>query len=160
VEAGLRIELTIISVPWVVWGFFKLITPFIDPLTREKLKFNEDTKLYVPAEQLWTENGGQLNFEYDHSVYWPTLSKICAEKRATLKERWEKAGKRYGESEVYLKGGNTANDEATALPLAPASDKTEVATINQGEVKLSNDTNTPSAVLESGKTETSPPKQE
>src|SRR6266487_2340725 len=93
VEAGLRVELTIISVPWVVWGFFKLITPFIDPLTREKLKFNEDTKIYVPAEQLWTENGGQLNFEYDHSVYWPTLSKICAEKRAALKERWEKAGK-------------------------------------------------------------------
>lgn len=143
-----------------MWGFFKLITPFIDPLTREKLKFNEDTKLYVPAEQLWTENGGQLNFEYDHSVYWPTLSKICAERRAALKERWEKAGKRYGESEVYLKGGNTPNDEVNPLPLAPASDKTEVATVSQGDVKLSNDISSPSAVLESDKTETSTPEEE
>lgn len=143
-----------------MWGFFKLITPFIDPLTREKLKFNEDTKLYVPAEQLWTENGGELNFEYDHSVYWPTLSKICAEKRAALKVRWEKAGKRYGESEVYLKGGNTPNDEDTALPPALASDVTKVATTNQGEVKLSDDASIASPVAEAGITETSPPKKE
>ncbi|PHH73518.1 hypothetical protein CDD82_5397 [Ophiocordyceps australis] len=26
----------IINVPWIVWGFFKLINPFIDPVTRDK----------------------------------------------------------------------------------------------------------------------------
>ncbi|KAI9788427.1 MAG: hypothetical protein M1833_003008, partial [Piccolia ochrophora] len=32
----------VINLPWFINGFFKLITPFIDPMTREKLKFNED----------------------------------------------------------------------------------------------------------------------
>jgi hypothetical protein len=107
-------------VPWVVWGFFKLITPFIDPLTKEKLKFNEDTSLYVPAEQLSTENGGKVTFEYDQSVYWPALTKLCAEKRAQARERWEKGGKRYGESESYIRGGAPAPGQLLQEPQAPA----------------------------------------
>lgn len=89
-----------------MWGFFKLITPFIDPLTREKLKFNEDIRQYVPPEQLWKEFGGDVDFDYDHATYWPVLLKVCEERRAERKARWEKAGKQYGESETYLKGGN------------------------------------------------------
>ena len=102
----MRLGLTISVVPWVVWGFFKLITPFIDPLTREKLKFNDDVRQYVPPEQLWKEFGGDVDFEYDHATYWPALLKICEERRAERKARWEKAGKRYGESETYLKGAS------------------------------------------------------
>ena len=93
-------------VPWVVWGFFKLITPFIDPLTREKLKFNEDMRQHVPPEQLWTEFQGDLEFDYEHETYWPALVKLCDEKRAAMKERWVKGGKLVGESEFYLKGGD------------------------------------------------------
>lgn len=102
--------LTLIVVPWVVWGFFKLITPFIDPLTREKLKFNEDVRQFVPPEQLWKEFGGDVDFEYDHVTYWPALLKLCEEKRAEQKARWEKAGKQYGESETYLKAGDDPKD--------------------------------------------------
>lgn len=87
-----------------MWGFFKLITPFIDPLTREKLKFNEDMSQYVPKEQLWTEFMGGLEFEYDHAAYWPALEKICAEKRASRTRRWEEGGKHIGEFEDYLSG--------------------------------------------------------
>ncbi|KAI1102399.1 CRAL/TRIO domain-containing protein [Jackrogersella minutella] len=95
----------IINVPWVVWGFFKLITPFIDPLTREKLKFNEDMTQFVPKEQLWAEfPGGELQFEYDHDVYWPALQRLCAEKRAEQVRRWEAGDKQIGEKEGYLKG--------------------------------------------------------
>jgi hypothetical protein len=93
-----------------VWGFFKLITPFIDPLTREKLKFNEDIRQYVPPEQLWKEFGGDVDFDYDHATYWPALLKVCEERRAERKARWEKAGKQYGESETYLKGGNVETE--------------------------------------------------
>ncbi|KAI0471119.1 CRAL/TRIO domain-containing protein [Xylariaceae sp. FL0804] len=111
----------IINVPWVVWGFFKLITPFIDPMTREKLKFNEDMAQYVPKEQLWTEfKGGQLEFEYDHSTYWPALQKLCAERHAESKRRWEAGGKQIGESEDYLKGGAPQG-------IAPPVDKTSEA---------------------------------
>lgn len=94
------------SVPWVVWGFFKLITPFIDPLTREKLKFNEDMRQYVPKEQLAAEfSDGDLQFEYDHSTYWPALMKLCAERREAKTQRWVAGGKLIGEHEDYLAGG-------------------------------------------------------
>ncbi|KAK0719633.1 hypothetical protein B0H67DRAFT_484476 [Lasiosphaeris hirsuta] len=94
----------IINTPWFVHGFFKIITPFIDPHTREKLKFNEDMTQYVPSEQLWTTFKGNLEFEYDHSVYWPALMKLCTERREARKQRWIAGGKHIGESEDYLSG--------------------------------------------------------
>ncbi|ETN44814.1 uncharacterized protein HMPREF1541_09689 [Cyphellophora europaea CBS 101466] len=93
------------NVPFYIWGFFKLITPFIDPLTREKIKFNEDSGLHVPREQLLKESGGLVEFDYDHSVYWPALTQLADQNRAERKARWEKAGKRVGEYEMYLKRG-------------------------------------------------------
>lgn len=114
----------IINVPFIVWGFFKLITPFIDPLTREKLKFNEDMSQYVPKEQLWTEFNGGLQFDYDHSVYWPALMEMCEEKRIERKKRWEAGGKQIGETEDYLTGFTT---EGVAPPASAApTEKTEV----------------------------------
>lgn len=109
------------TVPWLVQGFFKIITPFIDPVTREKLKFNEDMKQYVPAEQLWSSDwNGDLDFEYDHETYWPALNDLCKQKREQKLTRWAAAGKAIGESEEYLTGGTdlsvtgfkyTANDK-------------------------------------------------
>lgn len=61
---------------------------------------------HVPPEQLWTEFEGDLKFEYDHEAYWPALIKMCEDKHAELQARWVKAGKNYGESETYLKGGD------------------------------------------------------
>ncbi|KAJ4256695.1 Phosphatidylinositol transfer protein (PITP) [Fusarium torreyae] len=96
----------IINVPWIVWGFFKIITPFIDPVTREKLKFNEDMKQYVPPEQLWSLDwGGDMDFEYDHETYWPALNELCRQKREEKFRRWEAAGKEIGESEDFMAGG-------------------------------------------------------
>ncbi|KAL2269002.1 hypothetical protein VTJ83DRAFT_3848 [Remersonia thermophila] len=108
----------IINMPWIVTGFFKLITPFIDPLTREKLKFNEDMANYVPQEQMWSEfSSGRLDFEYDHAVYWPALHKLCEERRESRWKRWLAAGGHVGESEDYLAG---ATEVGVAGPLAPA----------------------------------------
>ncbi|TKA29231.1 hypothetical protein B0A50_03741 [Salinomyces thailandicus] len=94
------------ELPWYVNTFFKLISAFIDPVTKEKMKFNEDMKQYVPAAQLWKAyQGGELNFEYDHAAYWPALAAETDKRRSAYRERWEKAGKRIGESEEYLRGG-------------------------------------------------------
>ncbi|KIW64680.1 hypothetical protein PV04_09598 [Phialophora macrospora] len=94
------------NVPFYIWGFFKLITPFIDPLTREKIKFNEDSGIHVPREQLLKESGGFVEFEYDHEIYWTALNDLCELKREEYRARWEKGGKRVGEYEGYLKGAN------------------------------------------------------
>jgi len=94
------------NVPFYIWGFFKLITPFIDPMTREKIKFNEDSGLHVPREQLLKESGGLVEFEYDHDIYWPVFNAVCELKRAEYQARWEQGGKKIGEYECYLKGAD------------------------------------------------------
>lgn len=86
-------------------GFFKLITPFIDPLTRTKLKFNEDLREHVPASQLMKSMGGDVEFRYDHSIYWPALNQLADQRRTAYRERWIQGGKRVGEFENYLKTG-------------------------------------------------------
>ncbi|KAF4627404.1 hypothetical protein G7Y89_g10747 [Cudoniella acicularis] len=124
----------ITNVPWVVWGFFKLITPFIDPLTKEKLRFNEDLRLHVPPEQLWTNFQGDLKFEYDHETYWPALVKLCEERHAEQKARWIKGGKIYGESEAYIKG---ADVPSLGQPLTQDVKETEITTEKNEENEAS-----------------------
>lgn len=41
-------------------------------------------------------------------MYWPALNELAAKKRAMMMERWIKAGKKIGESEYYLRGGEKA----------------------------------------------------
>ena len=94
------------NVPWMIWGFFKVITPFIDPITREKIRFNEDYGLHIPRSQLMKEAKGEVNFDYNHAQYWPALNKLCESKRDAYRQRWEAAGKRIGEYELYLRGGD------------------------------------------------------
>lgn len=94
--------------PWYVNTFFKLVSPFIDPVTREKMIFNQDLRKYIPPSQLDKEFGGDADFEYDHSIYWPALERVCAERRAAMMERWIKGGKHIGEYESYLRGGSQA----------------------------------------------------
>jgi hypothetical protein len=61
-----------------------------------------------------------VDFQYDHAVYWPALIKLCDEKRAVQKQRWEKAGKRYGESEAYIKGGDLGAPAAVSTEISQA----------------------------------------
>lgn len=90
----------------MIWGFFKVITPFIDPLTREKLKFNEDLRQHVPPEHLLKSVGGDVEFKYDHATYWPAFNSLADQRREAYRERWIQGGKQIGEIENYLKGEN------------------------------------------------------
>ncbi|KAI3475575.1 hypothetical protein L1887_63005 [Cichorium endivia] len=68
---------------------------------------NETGKQWVPPQQLWKIHNGDLNFEYDHAAYWPALKAETDKRREKYRQRWELAGKRIGEYEDYLKGGNS-----------------------------------------------------
>lgn len=82
--------------PWYFWGFYKLISPFIDPVTKNKIKFvdlnlaesNDSDNItaekksstqkvqildYVDKDQLESEYGGNNNFCYEHEIYWNAL---------------------------------------------------------------------------------------
>ncbi len=109
------------NVPFYIWGFFKLITPFIDPLTREKIKFNEDSGIHVPREQLLKESGGLVQFEYDHEIYWPALNELCELKRKDFQAQWEKGGKRIGEYEGYLRGADVKSVAAREQEVAQSA---------------------------------------
>ncbi|KAL7270613.1 Phosphatidylinositol transfer protein (PITP) [Rhizina undulata] len=95
----------VVNIPLLVWGFLKLINPFIDPLTREKLVFNEDLRKHVPAPQLDKKFGGDVDFDYDHAVYWPELNRLASESRAAYVARWKQSGAQIGASEVELRKG-------------------------------------------------------
>lgn len=92
-------------VPWYVTVFLKLVGPFIDPVTKTKMRYNEPLPTHIPKTQLMKDAGGDCDFKYEHDVYWPALAALAEKRRAERKERWEKAGKLIGESEVYLWGG-------------------------------------------------------
>ena len=88
-------------------GFFKIVTPFLDPVTKEKLKFNENLGNHVPPSQLMKSVGGEVDFEYNHAAYWPALNKLAEIKQKEYRERWIQGGKRIGEYEHYLKTGTS-----------------------------------------------------
>lgn len=101
------------NIPWLAWTFLKLIHPFIDPLTREKLVFDEPFPKYVPQDQLESLYGGFLDFKYKHEVYWPVFVEITKKKRAHYLKRFEQFGKKIGLSEYDLRG----NHENLKFPL-------------------------------------------
>ncbi|KAL2830059.1 CRAL-TRIO domain-containing protein [Aspergillus cavernicola] len=97
----------VINMPFLIMGFFKIVTPFLDPVTREKLKFNEDLNQHIPPSHLMKSVGGEVEFKYDHSAYWPALNKLAELKRKDYVERWIQGGERIGEYEHYLKTGTS-----------------------------------------------------
>lgn len=77
---------------------------------------------HVPPQQLWNEFHGDLEFEYDHDTYWPALLQLCEERQAEQRERWIRAGKNLGESELYIKGGDTPSISSTV----PSNDSEDI----------------------------------
>jgi hypothetical protein len=78
--------------PWYFGTFYRLILPFIHPVTKSKIRF-VDTKsmhsvqpeqeakgiwsnllTHIDEEQLEVPFGGGNRFEYDHNVYWPLFT--------------------------------------------------------------------------------------
>ncbi|AGO10259.1 AaceriABL198Cp [[Ashbya] aceris (nom. inval.)] len=91
------------NIPWLAWTFLKMIHPFIDPLTREKLVFDQPFVNFVLEDQLDKLYGGLLDFSYDHKQYWPSLLQHTREKRAHYLARFRELGGHIGLSEYALR---------------------------------------------------------
>lgn len=88
------------NVPFFIRTFFKMITPFIDPITRNKMKFNPkpiEDGLFA-ADDLIQDGGwgGSRNFVWDHEKYWKPFVQMCAEAKAKQMARWRRLGARVG----------------------------------------------------------------
>ncbi len=101
------------NIPFLGRAFLKLIYPFIDPLTREKLVFDADFSRFCPREQLDKEFNGLVDFEYKHKVYYPALVKMCQKNRERYMERFRKFGSVVGLSEIDLRG----NSDSLIVPV-------------------------------------------
>ncbi|SAL95207.1 hypothetical protein [Absidia glauca] len=86
----------IVKSPWFFLTSFKLVSPFIDPVTRAKIKFvvekrgdNADVKRdaselaylpdYIPEDQIETEFYGERHFSFDIDTYWSRLLELTGD---------------------------------------------------------------------------------
>lgn len=85
--------------------FLNLIFPFVDPVTREKIKFNPKVvdQGIMAADQVMKEWGGIVDFEYKHDEYWVELVRLCETRREQWLQRWRLLGGTVGISEWDLK---------------------------------------------------------
>lgn len=79
-----------------------MINPFIDPVTREKLKFNPNLveEGHFESDMLIKQNwGGNRTVEYVHEKFWPVWLKLTSERREKQQEKWRKLGGKIGVKE-------------------------------------------------------------
>jgi len=92
----------LVNIPFFISIFLKIVRPFVDPATREKIKLNPDAVEdgLVAGEQLIREGwGGDIDFEYKHETFFPALVKLSGERQARWKAKWQRLGGRIGTKE-------------------------------------------------------------
>ncbi|KAF9526403.1 CRAL-TRIO domain-containing protein [Crepidotus variabilis] len=112
----------IINVPFLVSAFFKVISPFIDPVTREKMKFNPNVikdKFFEPNQVMKEWWGGDIDFEYVHADYWPSIVNLCEERNKKWRETWKGLGSKIGISEWEYKTHNGSSAKIDVVVNAP-----------------------------------------
>ncbi|KAG0706607.1 CRAL TRIO domain-containing protein [Suillus ampliporus] len=65
------------NLPMLLNFFYKGISPFLDPVTRDKMRFNPDLLELIPKSQLDSDFGGGFDFEFDHETYWKQIVDFC-----------------------------------------------------------------------------------
>ncbi|KAK0533228.1 Phosphatidylinositol transfer protein (PITP) [Tilletia horrida] len=109
-----------INVPWIFKTFFAAIQPFIDPVTREKCKFDEAIKQEVPLDQLNSDYGGNVDPKYEHDKYWPDLVRTCDRLREKQLDRFRTlCDSKVGASEWVIRGGDP--DKAPGTVIVPTT---------------------------------------
>lgn len=132
------------NIPWLAQVFLKFISPFIDPLTREKLVFSEPFPKYVPKEQLDKDFDGDVEFDYDHDKYWSIVNKLAKDRRVSYENNFRFLGSKVGLSEVDLRNPHL-QDQSEKVPekVEPvkAAESVAHATANdEGEIVKSSNT--------------------
>ena len=121
-------ESLILNVPFLIHAFFKMISPFMDPVTRNKLKFNPKPVQdgMFAADELFKGDGwgGSRDFVWDHEKYWSPFVQMCDEIREGHMARWRKLGARVGCDEKDYK----LEDFVGIVPGSPGTGTTKAKT--------------------------------
>ena len=102
-------------------AFLNLIFPFVDPVTRVKIKFNPKVveQGIMAPDQVMAEWNGSVEFEYSHEEYWKELVRLCETRRKTWLQHWRTLGGTVGVSEWDYKMGGKGG--TTSLPEKPVA---------------------------------------
>ncbi|KAK9762507.1 hypothetical protein K7432_011687 [Basidiobolus ranarum] len=80
-----RLGLSIMfNAPWVFSMFFNMVQPFLDKVTKEKIKFVKKNQnpgstspfSIIPADTLEVAYGGNHSFDYDHDEYFKHMQEL------------------------------------------------------------------------------------
>ncbi|KAF8527435.1 CRAL/TRIO domain-containing protein [Hysterangium stoloniferum] len=63
----------VVNLPMLLNFFYKGIGPFLDPVTKDKMRFNPDLPSLIPLEQLDSQFGGSYEYEFEPESYWQQL---------------------------------------------------------------------------------------
>ncbi|CAD6903081.1 unnamed protein product [Tilletia controversa] len=64
--------------PWFFTLFFRVVSPFVDPITRQKILFNPSMTSLANPDQIATQwEGGEYDYEWDFDSYWSQLLDYC-----------------------------------------------------------------------------------
>jgi hypothetical protein len=67
----------IVNLPILLTFFYKGISPFLDPVTRDKMRFNPDLFELIPRSQLDADFGGDHELVFDSESYWDQILGAC-----------------------------------------------------------------------------------
>ncbi|GAA6004749.1 CRAL-TRIO domain-containing protein [Rhodotorula paludigena] len=127
-----------VDIPQIFFAFYKLVSPFVDPITKEKIRFLDkpDATALIPPSQLQKIFGGDINLEYNHKEYFPALTKLCFERKAANLERWRKYGdNKCGLDEAIIRGGRVPGEAPHKLDVAAAEADVEAGTSPEDAVR-------------------------
>ncbi|TFY54908.1 hypothetical protein EVJ58_g8578 [Rhodofomes roseus] len=67
----------VVNLPMLLNFFYKGISPFLDPVTRDKMRFNPDLTELIPPSQLDADFGGDYEWEFEPKSYWEQIVEHC-----------------------------------------------------------------------------------
>lgn len=67
----------VVNLPPLLNFFYKGISPFLDPVTRDKMRFNPDLLELIPKEHLDADFGGEYEYEFEPVSYWEQIVSKC-----------------------------------------------------------------------------------
>jgi hypothetical protein len=123
----------VINVPFLVNAFFKVVMPFVDPITRQKVKFNPEILkdgFFTPDMAMKDWWGGEPEFEYVHEKYWPNLVSLCEGRVTTWTKNWRALGAKVGTSEWAYKRGIISSSDQDAVEWK-ADEKDQQVTVTE-----------------------------
>lgn len=121
------------NLPMLLNFFYKGISPFLDPVTRDKMRFNPDLLDLIPKSQLDSDFGGDFDFEFDHEAYWKQIVDFCgiAEDGTRLEGYFD--GPKHVHAEFLSQQSHADTEPDTALHTSTSSATASIT--SAGETK-------------------------